>query len=156
MHLHSPGSGSPCSGCAKKDVPGGPTRHPGCTRTAAPIPPPCPPLLHRAHLPRCAYLPRVHTGFEIPHHYFNAEKPRKGGAAIHDYEGEFKRIVLLAKAGLVEMAEPCAAGCEAESGVPCTSCAPGGTCQCGTGMPLPVAMPHRACAFRTLHLLQCR
>uniref|UniRef100_A0A061RZM3 Sialyltransferase-like protein n=1 Tax=Tetraselmis sp. GSL018 TaxID=582737 RepID=A0A061RZM3_9CHLO len=35
--------------------------------------------------------------------------------------------------------EPCIAGCEKESGVPCLNCPRGSACQCGTGNPMPVA-----------------
>mmetsp|Transcript_2456 Transcript_2456/g.5825 ORF Transcript_2456/g.5825 Transcript_2456/m.5825 type:complete len:419 (-) Transcript_2456:473-1729(-) len=80
-------------------------------------------------------------GNSIPHHYFNTEVPLKGKQKIHDYEAEHQNIEALAAAGVVELAHPCAAGCRAETGIPCTSCAPGSACACGHTVPLPSSLP---------------
>jgi hypothetical protein len=56
-------------------------------------------------------------GFGVDHHYFNAETPLAGEAAIHDYIAEFAMIRALAQAGVLTLAVPCAVGCEEESGV---------------------------------------
>jgi len=81
------------------------------------------------------------SGYGVPHHYFNEEKPKKGNKAIHDYELEHELIVKLASAGFAHFAEPCVAGCTERTGIRYANLAPGGTCQCDTGNPLPVALP---------------
>mmetsp|Transcript_32706 Transcript_32706/g.92767 ORF Transcript_32706/g.92767 Transcript_32706/m.92767 type:complete len:292 (-) Transcript_32706:130-1005(-) len=94
-------------------------------------------------LHRCAnvsvYGFHFEPGFHINHHYFNSEKPLKGAKAIHDYEAEYKRIKHLAKNQYLTLVEPCIAGCEKETGIPCPNCPTGSACQCGTGNPMPVA-----------------
>ena len=81
-------------------------------------------------------------GHAIPHHYFNSEEPTRGKDMIHDYGREADNIRALAAAGLVTLRQPCVAGCEAESGVPCgAACSPGSACACGQGAPTPVALP---------------
>ena len=45
-------------------------------------------------------------GYGVSHHYFNAEKPRKGKVAIHDYDLEYAQIKKLAKKGFLTLAEP--------------------------------------------------
>ena len=53
----------------------------------------------------------------IKYHYYNDEVPRVGKNAIHDYDHEFNRIRMLARAGIVRVMEPCVVGCEEESGI---------------------------------------
>ena len=80
-------------------------------------------------------------GYGVRYHYFNSERPRsvKGGMAIHDYAGEFRLILALAKAGLLRFGEPCTAGCRHDTGIKYQGPA-GSTCAC-SGNPLPVALP---------------
>ena len=96
-------------------------------------------------LQRCAevslYGFHHREGYGVRYHYFNSERPRsvKGGMAIHDYAGEFRLILALAKAGLLRFGEPCTAGCRRDTGIKYQGPA-GSTCAC-SGNPLPVALP---------------
>mmetsp|Transcript_32254 Transcript_32254/g.39042 ORF Transcript_32254/g.39042 Transcript_32254/m.39042 type:complete len:223 (+) Transcript_32254:808-1476(+) len=81
------------------------------------------------------------AGHAIPHHYFNSEVPLKGKESIHDYESEYENIRALAQKGVVHLAQPCVAGCEAETHIPCDICSPGGMCACGENLPTPLALP---------------
>ena len=87
---------------------------------------------------RCASVLIWHRwlipGHAIPHHYFNNEEPVQGKEKIHDYDAEWINIMMLARSGLVELRQPCVAGCEALCDVPCSYCAPGSTCGCGSNM----------------------
>eukprot|EP00899_Mesostigma_viride_P001349 jgi/Mesvir1/11214/Mv03063-RA.1 len=93
----------------------------------------------------CAHLDiygfHFREGHSIPHHYFNAEVPLSGRESIHDYNAEYHNILVLARAGLITLAHPCVPGCQAESGVPCHSCAAGSMCACGDNLPTPMALP---------------
>ena len=80
-------------------------------------------------------------GYGVSHHYFNAEKPRKGKVAIHDYDLEYAQIKKLAKKGFLTLAEPCVSGCPEHTGIKPTNLAPGGSCSCKANNPLPVALP---------------
>jgi len=56
----------------------------------------------------------------------------RGKEMIHDYSREADNIRALAAAGVLHFRQPCVAGCEADSGVPCgTACAAGSACACG-------------------------
>ena len=81
------------------------------------------------------------SGHSIPHHYFNAERPKGGKAKIHDYAAEARHIQALARGGFVNLIAPCSAGCEKLSGIPCRTCAPGSACVCGDDFPTPSALP---------------
>ncbi|KAK3261179.1 hypothetical protein CYMTET_29904 [Cymbomonas tetramitiformis] len=81
------------------------------------------------------------SGYGVPHHYFNGEKPRKGKVAIHDYELEHGLIVKLAAMSLLNFSEPCVAGCTKGTGIQYHNLAPGSGCQCENKNPLPVALP---------------
>jgi len=80
-------------------------------------------------------------GHAIPHHYFNAEVPLKGKEKIHDYEAEHGNLEALAVASIVELAQPCVAGCPAETTIPCLRCPPGSACACGDNLPMPMSLP---------------
>lgn len=55
------------------------------------------------------------AGHAIPHHYFNSEVPLVGKSSIHDYASEYENIKALAQEELVNLAQPCVAGCEVRS-----------------------------------------
>ena len=80
-------------------------------------------------------------GYGVSHHYFNAEKPRKGKVAIHDYDLEYAQIKKLAKKGFLTLAEPCVSGCPEHTRIKPANLAPGGACSCKSNNPLPVALP---------------
>eukprot|EP00899_Mesostigma_viride_P024105 jgi/Mesvir1/487/Mv11359-RA.1 len=80
-------------------------------------------------------------GWGITHHYFNVEKPLKGKRAIHDYDAEAEVMKKLAQMHLLHFAEPCALGCEKDSGLRCDNCPVGTVCECNSYNPLPVALP---------------
>jgi len=80
-------------------------------------------------------------GYGVSHHYFNAEKPRKGKVAIHDYDLEYAQIKKLAKKGFLTLAEPCVSGCPEHTGIKPANLSPGGACSCKANNPLPVALP---------------
>ncbi|KAK3238464.1 hypothetical protein CYMTET_51526 [Cymbomonas tetramitiformis] len=67
--------------------------------------------------------------------------PLHGKASIHDYASEYENIKALAQLDLVHLAQPCVAGCEAETGLRCRDCAPGSTCACGDNLPTPLSLP---------------
>ena len=56
------------------------------------------------------------AGHAIPHHYFNSEVPLAGKESIHDYASEYESIKALAQQEMLHLAQPCVAGCEAETG----------------------------------------
>ena len=80
-------------------------------------------------------------GHAIPHHYFNSEVPLEGKEKIHDYDAEHANLLHLARAGMLHISQPCAAGCEARTGIACDACAAGSTCGCGDNMPTPLSLP---------------
>lgn len=90
-------------------------------------------------------------GAELPHHYYDNEKPSHGKRAIHDYAGERQALGLLNRARLVTIAEPCSWGCDSNTGRECTRCGSGARCECG-GPPWPVAKP----GFCRLHASRSR
>ena len=79
--------------------------------------------------------------FGVPHHYYNNEQPRRGQKSAYDYDAEQTHLRKLAKEGHVRLPEPCIAGCQKISGMPCTNCPPGSTCTCESRYPMPVALP---------------
>eukprot|EP00854_Cymbomonas_tetramitiformis_P003962 gene3962-4932_t len=90
------------------------------------------------HLRHPPFVARSWKGYGVGHHYFNSEKPLKGAVAIHDYDLEYEQIKRLAGAMLVNIREPCVAGCMAETGIP-EKVAAGGMCICD--YPFPLAKP---------------
>jgi hypothetical protein len=68
------------------------------------------------------------AGHSIPHHYFNSEVPLVGKESIHDYAQEHMNIKALAQQNIVQLAQPCVAGCEVRSP---DSAPTGSTCAAG-------------------------
>ena len=62
------------------------------------------------------------AGHAIPHHYFNNEVPVEGKEKIHDYDAEHVNLLHIARAGILNISQPCVPGCEAKSKIPCKSC----------------------------------
>jgi len=79
--------------------------------------------------------------YGIPYHYYNNEMPKRKLAYSHNLHEEQAKLLAAARQGLLTMADPCAAGCERDSGLKCTTCPPGSTCTCEERYPMPVALP---------------
>ena len=102
------------------------------------------------------------AGHAIPHHYFNNEVPVEGKEKIHDYDAEHVNLLHIARAGLLNISQPCVPGCEAKSKIPCLTCPSGSTCGCGSNMPTPLSIPgfchlkhNYTCYFKCPRASQC-
>ncbi len=102
------------------------------------------------------------AGHAIPHHYFNNEVPVEGKEKIHDYDAEHVNLLHIARAGLLNISQPCVPGCEAKSRIPCLGCPAGSACGCGDNMPTPLSIPgfchlkhNYTCYFKCPRASQC-
>ena len=102
------------------------------------------------------------AGHAIPHHYFNNEVPVEGKEKIHDYDAEHVNLLHIARAGILNISQPCVPGCEAKSKIPCKSCLHGSACGCGQNMPTPLSIPgfchlkhNYTCYFKCPRPSQC-
>jgi len=97
-------------------------------------------------LHRCAkisvYNFYIHSQFGINYHYFNSETENKKKTVKYSYDfaAEWDKIQGFAREGLIEIPQPCAMGCERDTGIKCTTCPPGSTCTCLENYPMPVAL----------------
>ena len=101
-------------------------------------------------------------GHAIAHHYFNSEVPVEGKEKIHDYDAEHTNLLHIARAGMLNLSQPCVPGCEAKTQIRCETCPPGSTCGCGANMPTPLSIPgfchlkhNYTCYYRCPRQSQC-